>query len=451
MQRDTLSGEMKKDRIQFVCQECGYSSAKWLGKCPSCGSWNSFVEERDSVLLKNYREISPVKSILEWDQEELERKSTGFENLDRAIGGGIVTGQVVLLAGEPGIGKSTLLLQISDRYAQRYGHVLYVSGEESGSQIAIRGRRTGVLSKEVLVLPETRLEVLIEIVQNVSPKLLVVDSVQTLYSENISSSPGSVSQVRECAFKIAELCKSKNIPVFLVGQITKEGNIAGPKVLEHLVDTVLYFEGERFNFYRIVKVVKNRFGASGEVAVFKMLDKGLEEVPEPSAFFLQERTNSSGSVVFPYTEGSKPVLVEVQALTIQALYTTPQRRAQGYDVNRLSIILAVLEKECNIFTRDRDVFINVVGGMQVREPAADLAVALAIASSLKNKPVIDLVAFGEVGLSGELRAVHFADVRLREANRFGFRRAILPRTVSTHMEGMEILSVSHVKDAIELL
>ncbi|QWK20260.1 MAG: DNA repair protein RadA [Hydrogenobacter thermophilus] len=442
---------MKRERTQFVCQECGYSSAKWLGKCPSCGSWNSFVEESEHVLIKSYRERPSVRPICEWEHEGLKRKSVGFENFDRAIGGGIVPGQVMLLAGEPGIGKSTLLLQVSDMYAQNYGSVLYVSGEESGSQIAVRGRRTGIKSKDVLVLPETRLEVVLDVAQELNPQLLVVDSIQTLYTESLSSSPGSVSQVRECAFRITEFCKSRDIPVFLVGQITKEGNIAGPKVLEHLVDTVLYFEGERFNFYRIVKVVKNRFGSSGEVAVFRMLDRGLEEVPEPSAFFLQERTQSCGSVVFPYTEGSKPVLVEVQALTIQALYTTPQRRAQGYDVNRLSIILAVLEKECKIFTRDRDVFVNVVGGMQIREPAADLAVALAIISSIKNKPIPDMVAFGEIGLSGELRAVHFADVRLKEAVRFGFSRAILPKSISIPVEGMEVVGIAHLRDVLEIL
>lgn len=443
---------MKKDREKFVCQECGYVSFRWLGKCPSCGSWNTLVEEKDFPQLKGYKNKSSYKPLVEWYQENLVRTSTGFEKLDAAIGGGLVPGQVVLLAGEPGIGKSTLLLQVSDRYANVYGQVLYVSGEESGSQIALRGERIGVSGKNLLVLPETRLEVLMDVIESVNPTLLVVDSVQTLYSESISSSPGSVSQVRECAFRISELCKSKNIPVFLVGQITKEGLIAGPKVLEHLVDTVLYFEGERFNFYRIVKVVKNRFGSSGEVAVFRMLDRGLEEVSEPSAFFLQERVNSSpGSVVFPYTEGSKPVLVEVQALTIQALYTTPQRRAQGYDLNRLSIILAVLEKECKIFTRDRDVFVNVVGGMQIREPAADLAVALAIASSLKDKPTGDLVAFGEIGLAGEVRAIHFADIRLKEATRFGFKRAVLPKSVSVNLEGIEVVGVSHIKDAVDLI
>lgn len=442
---------MKEKRSSFVCQVCGYSSVKWLGKCPSCGAWNSMVEELRSTNLRSHKKPSFVKPISDWDEERLERLNTGFENLDMALGGGIVEGQVILLAGEPGIGKSTLLLQVSDRYAGRYGPVLYVSGEESGPQIAIRGKRTGVWNKDVLILPETNLETLLESLKEIKPSLLVVDSIQTVYTESLESSPGSVSQVRDCAFKIAEFCKSKGIPVFLVGQITKDGSIAGPKVLEHLVDTVLYFEGERFNFYRVLKVVKNRFGSSGEVAVFKMSDGGLGEIPEPSAFFLQERVNSVGSLAFPYTEGSKPVLVEVQALTIQALYTTPQRRSQGYDINRLSLMLAVLEKEGKIFTRDKDVFINVVGGIQIREPAIDLAVVLAIASSVKEKPMDNLIAFGEVGLSGEVRAVHFSDSRLREAKKFGFNRAIVPKSACIDMEDMEVIGVSHLKEALDFI
>ena len=442
---------MKKEKPQFVCQECGYTSFRWLGKCPSCGSWNSFVEEIPKVSISTLPIKHSLKPISQWEAEDTERRTTGFKNLDLALGGGIVKDQVVLLAGEPGIGKSTLLLSLSYKYSQNYGKVLYVSGEESGTQIAIRGKRIGAISDNLLVLPQTRLEVFLDIIENANPELIVIDSIQTLYTQELESSPGSVSQVRECAFRVAEVCKSKGIPVFIVGQITKEGNIAGPKVLEHLVDSVLYFEGERFNFYRIIKVVKNRFGASGEIAVFKMTDSGLEEVPEPSAFFLQERSSAPGSVVFPYTEGSKPILVEVQSLTIQALYTTPQRRSQGYDVNRLSLLLAVLEKECKIFTRDRDVFVNVVGGMQVREPAADLAVALAVASSVKGKPLGDVVAFGEVGLAGELRPVHFADLRLKEAKKFGFKRAILPRSVLTELEGMEVLGVSHLNEALEML
>jgi len=443
---------MAKQAVRYVCQSCGYQSVKWKGRCPSCGEWNTLVEElteRGKVYrIGNQTRILPIDS---WEEEVSERLSTGFESLDNALGGGLVKGQVVLIAGEPGIGKSTLLLQVSDRFTG-YGKVLYVSGEESGSQIAIRGRRLGISSQDILLYPETLLESVLEAIERENPSLLVIDSVQTLYSEKLESSAGSVSQVREVTFRLTEVCKEKGIPCFIVGQITKEGSIAGPKVLEHIVDTVLQFEGERYNFYRVVKVIKNRFGSTGEVAVFKMGDRGLEEVPEPSAFFISERVVSPGSVIFPYTEGSKPILLEVQALVLPALYTTPQRRTQGFDVNRLSLILAILEKEANIFTRDSDVFINVAGGLSIKEPAADLAVALAIASSKKEKSIPeDTAIFGELGLSGEVRAVHFGDIRVEEAKRFGFKRVVLPNSLKMDVEGVEILPVSNVKEAIDLL
>ncbi|EDP74780.1 DNA repair protein RadA [Hydrogenivirga sp. 128-5-R1-1] len=443
---------MAKQSVRYVCQSCGYQSVKWKGRCPSCGEWNSFVEElveRGKILRVSTQ--AKVLSIDSWDEDSGERRSTGFENLDVALGGGLVPGQVVLIAGEPGIGKSTLLLQVSERYT-RYGKVLYVSGEESGSQIAVRGRRLGISSQKILLYPETLFENVLEVLEQEEPSLLVIDSIQTLYSEKLESSAGSVSQVREVTFRLAEVCKEKGVPCFIVGQITKEGAIAGPKVLEHIVDTVLQFEGERYNFYRVVKVVKNRFGSTGEVAVFRMGDFGLEEVPEPSAFFIGERVNSPGSVVFPHTEGSKPILLEVQALVLPALYTTPQRKTQGFDVNRLSLLLAILEKEANVFTRDSDVFVNVAGGLSVKEPAADLAVALAIASSKKDKTIPeDTVIFGELGLSGEVRAVHFGDVRLREAQKFGFKRAIVPSSISMEVEGVEVVPVSNLREAVEAL
>ncbi len=442
---------MKKEKTHFVCQECGYSSTRWFGKCPSCGAWNTMVEEREVVSVRTPSSNRSYKPVSMWVEEDLERLSTGLEQLDLALGGGLVKGQVLLIAGEPGIGKSTLLLQLAERYSKAYGKVLYVSGEESGSQIGTRARRLGIEGQELYLLPETELEYVLEILQQLNPKLMVIDSIQTIHSSQLESAPGSVAQVRECAYKLAEFCKRRNTPLFVVGQITKEGSIAGPKVLEHLVDTVLYFEGERFSFYRVLKVVKNRFGASGEVVVFKMTEKGLEEVPEPSALFLQERRISSGSVVFPHTEGNKPVLLEVQALTIDALYTTPQRRTQGYDINRLALILAVLEKEAKIFTRDKDVFVNVVGGMQIVEPAGDLAVALAIASSVKEKALGDAVVFGELGLGGEVRAVHFPEMRLKEGKRFGFEKAIVPVGNNLEIEGVEIYPVSHIKEALEFL
>jgi DNA repair protein RadA/Sms len=443
---------MKKVKNLFVCQECGYLSSRWLGKCPGCGAWNSMVEEVEvKGLARVLEKKHHPKPLFRWEGEESFRLSTGFSGLDQALGGGLVKGQVILLAGEPGIGKSTLLLQVCEEFSRIYGPVLYISGEESPSQIAVRAKRLGVGSESLLVFPETNLETIIETLGEEKPSLLVVDSVQTLYSSNLESSPGSVAQVRECAFRLSEACKLLNIPLFLVGQVNKEGVLAGPKVLEHIVDTVLYFEGERFNFYRVVKVVKNRFGASGTVAVFKMSGSGLEEVPEPSAFFLQERAGSSGSVIFPHTEGSKPVLLEVQALTIQALYTTPQRRTQGFDPNRLSLILAVLEKEAKVFTRDRDVFVNIVGGVRVEEPAVDLAVALAVVSSVKEKPVGDVLVFGELGLSGEVRSIHFAQERLREGLRFGFKKAIIPAGCSIEVEGMEVAGVRHIKEALEFI
>ncbi len=443
---------MKMGMTKFVCQECGYASVKWLGRCPSCGNWDSMVEELSPKTQYIHTKLpSSLKPISVWGGEELQRLSTGFPQLDMVLGGGAVRGQVVLLAGEPGIGKSTLLLQVSEYFSQNYGKVLYVTGEESGYQVAMRGSRLGITSENLLLLPETHLEVVEEHIKELKPSLVVVDSIQTLYSEKLESSAGSVSQVRECTHKLSHLCKSLDIPLFIVGQVTKEGSIAGPKVLEHLVDTVLSFEGERFNFYRVVKTIKNRFGSTGEMAVFRMSDRGLEEVAEPSAFFLQERIKAPGSVVFPYTEGSKPVLLEVQALTVDALYTTPQRRAQGFDINRLSLILAVLEKEEKIFVRDKDVFINVVGGVSVKEPACDLAVALAVASSVKGKEIEDAIVFGELGLSGEVRAVHFADMRLREGLRFGFKKAVLPRSCAVKLEGMEVVGVRHIKEALEEL
>ncbi len=443
---------MAKRTLKFVCQSCGYQSVKWKGRCPSCGEWNTLVEEivEEGARLKTSTP-SKVLPIDSWEEDTSERRTIGFKNLDEALGGGVVPGQVILLVGEPGIGKSTLLLQVSDRYT-RFGKVLYVSGEESGSQIALRGRRLRISNPNLLLYPETVLENILNAVEREGPSLIVVDSVQTIYSERLESSAGSVSQVKEITFRLSELCKDSGIPCFLVGQITKEGAIAGPKVLEHMVDTVLQFEGERHNFYRIVKILKNRFGQAGEVAVFKMTDLGLEEVPEPSAFFIGERTNAPGNVVFPFTEGSKPILVEIQSLVIPALYTTPQRRTQGFDVNRLALLLAILEKESNIFTRDSDVFVNVAGGIAVREPAADLAVAVAIASSKKEKPLPeDVVVFGELGLSGEVRAVHFGEFRIKEAARFGFRRVVLPSSMNLKFDGIETIPVSSVKEAIDIL
>jgi DNA repair protein RadA/Sms len=448
-----------KGKTVFVCQNCGYTTARWFGKCPSCGSWNTLVEEREvpTPKVKNRNalnflgESSKPIPITEADEVVYERFESGIGNLDKALGGGLVVGQVSLIAGEPGIGKSTLLLQLSTALAKRGKKVLYVSGEESVNQIHLRAKRLGTLSDNLIVYSETVLEKIEDAVEEVSPDVIILDSVQTVFSAELESSAGSVSQVREITYRITELSKRKNITTFVVGHVNKEGQIAGPKVLEHIVDTVLQFEGERGSFYRILKVIKNRFGPSGEIAVFKMGSFGLEEVPEPSAFFLKERnTERAGTVIFPHTEGNKPILLEVQALVLPSVYATPQRRSEGFNPNRLSIILAVLEKEANIFLRDKDVFVNVVGGVEVDEPGIDAAVALAIASSAKNRPVPPEVAvFGELGLTGELRSVYFADARVKEAQRFGFRRILVPKSVAEEINSDGVKGFSHISELLE--
>ncbi len=452
---------MGKSKTVFVCTNCGYTSGRWLGRCPECGAWNTFVEEKEvptpRVKSRNVLNFlggtSKPLPITEAEEEKHERFPSGMENLDRALGGGLVKGQVSLIAGEPGIGKSTLLLQLSSSLAKSGKRVLYVSGEESVGQINLRAKRLGALSENLLVYSETVLERVEEAVEEVSPEVLILDSVQTLFSSELESSAGSVSQVREITYRITELSKRRGITSFVVGHVNKEGQIAGPKVLEHIVDTVLQFEGERGSFYRILKVVKNRFGPSGEIAVFKMTSFGLEEVPEPSAFFLAERNpERAGTVVFPHTEGNKPVLLEVQALVLPAVYSTPQRRAEGMSPNRLALILAVLEKEAGIFLRDKDVFVNVVGGVEVDEPGMDAAVALAIASSVKDKPVPpDVAVFGELGLTGELRNVYFAEARVKEAKRFGFKRILVPLSVAEELGDSNTLGFSHIRELLGIL
>ncbi len=439
----------KTSKTVYVCQECGYSSSKWLGRCPSCLKWNTLIEEFRSYGVRKLNTFSEPVNILEFDEADCLRISTGLNVFDEVLGGGLLRGQAILIAGEPGIGKSTLLLQTACLFN---GKVLYVSGEESVGQIISRAKRLNIVSSDVFILQETSLENIIRSVENLKPSLIIIDSIQTIYTENLESSAGSVSQVKECTYKLTKFCKVRNIPVFIVGQITKEGQIAGPKVLEHIVDTVLYFEGERYNFYRVLKVIKNRFGNTGEIAMFKMTDSGLEEVANPSQFLVSEERNKPGSIVFPFTEGSKPILLEVQALVIPALYNTPQRRTQGYDINRLSLILAVLEKEARIFTRDSDVFVNIAGGIQVREPAVDLAVLLAITSSKKEISIpVDVVAFGEVGLSGEVRQVHLGDIRLKESLKYGYNTVIAPRSSEINIEGVEVVCVSHIQEAIDFI
>jgi DNA repair protein RadA/Sms len=449
-----------KEKTVYICQNCGYTSGRWLGRCPECGSWNTFKEENKKVTLRvknrsvlNFLSSSKPVPITEAEEVEYERFPSGINNFDTAIGGGLVKGQVALLAGEPGIGKSTLLLQLSKELSRSGKKVLYVSGEESVGQIHLRAKRLGALNENLFVQAETVLERVEEAVEELNPDVLILDSVQMVFSAGLESSAGSVSQVREITYRITELSKRRGMASFVVGHVNKEGQIAGPKVLEHIVDTVLQFEGERGSFYRIVKVVKNRFGPSGEIAVFKMSSFGLEEVPEPSAFFLAERNpKRAGTVIYPHTEGNKPVLLEVQALVLPSVYATPQRRSEGFNPNRLALILAILEKEANIFLRDKDVFVNIVGGMEVDEPGIDAAVALAIASSAKEKPVPpDTAVFGELGLTGEVRNVHFAEARVKEAKRFGFKRVLTPLSVAKELKTEEVEGISHVSQLVEIL
>lgn len=430
-----------------------------MGRCPSCGEWNTFSEESISVdinpkrknVLNFLSQDSKPVPITEAQEVQYIRFPSGIKVFDNAVGGGLVKGQVALIAGEPGIGKSTLLLQLAHSLAKSGKKVLYVSGEESVNQIYLRAKRLNALHPDLTVFSETLLERIEDVVNEIKPDVLILDSVQTVFSAELESSAGSVSQVREVTYRITELSKQHDITTFIVGHVNKEGQIAGPKVLEHIVDTVLQFEGERGSFYRILKVIKNRFGPSGEMAVFKMTSFGLEEVPEPSAFFIAERnTDRAGTVIFPYTEGSKPVLLEVQALVLPSVYATPQRRSEGFNPNRLSIILAILEKEANIFLRDKDVFVNIVGGMEVDEPGIDAAVALAIASSAKNKPVPpDVAVFGELGLTGEIRNVYFAEVRVKEAKRFGFNRVLVPKSVAEELKEENLEGFRHIKELLE--
>jgi DNA repair protein RadA/Sms len=425
---------MKPSRSVFACQSCGAQAQKWLGRCPDCGAWNAMVEERPSAAAPEPRGAVPAlggrgaQLYADVDVVISERLTTGISEFDRVLGGGIVPGSLVLLGGEPGIGKSTLLLQAAANFAATIGPVLYCSGEESEHQVKMRGERLGVTEAPLFLLAETCIERLIEEVERLRPALLIVDSIQTVFSLKIQSAPGSVSQVRQAATDLLFTAKGRNLPTILVGHVTKDGSLAGPKVLEHVVDTVLYFEGEQHHAHRVVRAVKNRFGAASELGVFEMTGSGLKPVPNPSRLFLAERSmNVPGSVVLCTIEGSRPILVEVQALVSAATYGNARRTANGLDQNRLSLLLAVLDKRAGLSLVTDDVFVNVAGGMRVDEPAADLAVLAAVASSLRNRPApSDAVVFGEVGLAGEVRATSQAALRVREAAQLGFTRCVVP-------------------------
>ena len=449
-----------KTKTRFYCTQCGNETAKWAGKCPACGSWNSIVEqpERGSGSAKSAAQWGsgkktprPIKQV---EAGEELRFQTGLGELDRVLGGGAVEGSFVLVGGAPGIGKSTLMLQICN-YLCRTGKVLYVSGEETERQLRLRADRLGVLCETLYVLSETNLDDIIEASVSLHPTVLIVDSIQTLYSESQGTSPGSVSQVKECAMALMRLAKEEAITVFLIGHVNKEGSIAGPKVLEHMVDCVLYFEGEQHMSFRILRAVKNRFGATNEIGVFEMEDRGLVEVPNPSERLLSGRpVNTPGACVTCVMEGARPVLAEIQALMAPTSFAAPRRTVNGFDYNRAMLLLAVLEKRGGFRLGGCDAYLNVIGGLTIDEPAADLAAALAIVSSYLDKPLPpDLAALGEIGLTGELRSVHSLNLRLAEVRRLGFGRCLVPARGSGNLEpveGLQIVPVKHVGAALSL-
>jgi DNA repair protein RadA/Sms len=449
-------------KTSFVCQDCGYKSGKWLGKCPECGEWNSLVEEKAQPARKTagrngfqLRDVTAV-AFTEIESQDDVRVPSGVTEFDRVLGGGIVPGTLVLIGGDPGIGKSTLLLQVADKLSDAGTIVLYVSGEESERQIKLRGERLAVAAKNVYLLPETNLEKIINEVERLKPGGIIVDSIQTLFSDVIESAPGSVSQVREVAHQFLRLAKNRGIPIFLIGHITKEGSIAGPKILEHIVDTVLYFEGERHHNHRIVRAVKNRFGAANEIGVFEMTGAGLMPVANPSQMFLQERPqNVAGSIVTACMEGTRPLLVEIQALVSGTRYGTGRRMTQGLDQNRVALLIAMLEKRAGMQLTGDDVFVNIAGGLEVDEPAADLGVLTAIVSSFKNVVVDPHTAvFGEVGLTGEVRGAMQAAVRAREAQALGFKKIVMPASNVAGLErllGVRVVGVRSVDEALDEL
>jgi len=451
---------LKKSKTSFFCQHCGYMSPKWLGKCPSCNGWNCFAEELVAQTESGSRaemqfdgKPMPIEEI---PAEEGQRTLTGIAEIDRVLGGGIVGGSAILIGGEPGIGKSTLMLQVMKNLAENGHRVLYVSGEESAQQIKLRSNRIGATTKDLLLLVEVALERILAQIKLVEPAIVVIDSIQTVYSSDLMSAPGSVGQVREASSRLILFSKKNGIPVFLVGHVTKDGSIAGPKVLEHMVDTVLYFEGDAGHAYRIIRSIKNRFGPTNEIGVFEMQENGLKEVPNPSAFFLEQRPqNVPGSVVVPSLEGTRPILVEIQALVSATNLGMPRRTAIGVDHNRVSLLVAVLDKICGLHLGGSDIFINVAGGVRVEEPAVDLGVVAAMASSFLDRPVdFRTVILGEVGLTGEVRAVSQTEVRVKEAARLGFTRCIVPKTNAkqlTKIDKMEVCAISSLKELLENL
>lgn len=451
---------MAKLKTKWVCQICGYETPKYLGKCPDCGKWSTLVEEvfdsslpSADVLKKVMNDIKPCL-INDIEIDNSIRFSTGIEEFDRVLGGGLVQGSIVLLAGDPGIGKSTILLQTGKYICKDDRKALYVSAEESASQIKLRAKRLGVESDSLYIYSQTNFEAIKNQIEELKPDVLIVDSIQAVYSDTVTSSPGSVSQIRECTNILMDIAKNKNVTVVVIGHVTKDGNIAGPKVLEHMVDTVIYFEGDRYKSYRLLRCMKNRFGTTNEVGVFNMCDDGLHEISNPSEMFLNERTQTvtPGSVVIATNEGTRPLLIEIQALVGTTPYPSPRRVSNGIDYNRLLQILAVLEKRIGLNLSKQDVYVNVIGGIDIDEPAADLGVALAVTTCARDV-VVDpkAVIVGEMGLSGEIRAVNNLDKRVKEAEKLGFKKIIVPKANNIKKEDfqdIEIIPVSRVIDAI---
>lgn len=449
---------MPKEKIVYYCQSCGAESSKWMGQCPVCKEWNTLVEE--IVTQKKSNKVSrqeikaKVTKLKDIEMTKEERISTKIAELDRVLGGGIVPGSMVLVGGDPGIGKSTLLLQVCRNLAEKHLNILYVSGEESLQQIKIRAERIGEFEDSLSLLCETNLDVIGEIVRKDLPQIVVIDSIQTMYNEAVSSAPGSVSQVREATGNLLQMAKGLGIAFFIIGHVTKEGVVAGPRVLEHMVDTVLYFEGDRHAAYRILRGVKNRFGSTNEIGVFEMRSSGLEEVENPSEFMLGGKPEgASGSVVACSMEGSRPILLEVQALVCHSNFGIPRRTAAGTDFNRVNLLMAVLEKRVGLQMAACDAYVNIAGGIKMNEPAIDLGIVLALVSSYKNRPIDEkTICFGEVGLSGEVRAVNMAEQRVLEAKKLGFTICVLPeisKAAIKEVSGIQLIGVKNVKEAID--
>ena len=452
---------MAKIKSIFTCQKCGYESPKWLGKCPDCNEWNTFVEEvkdekaiAKNQIAKSIKIDNMPKSIKDIKSGERERLDTGLNELNRVLGGGLVKGSLTLISGDPGIGKSTLLLQTANNISNKYGKVLYVSGEESEEQIKIRGDRLGVKCNELYIVSETNLDKIEVYIDEIEPKFVIIDSIQTIYKETVTSAPGSVSQVKECSNQLMRIGKKKNVPLFIVAHVTKQGELAGPRVLEHMVDTVLHFSGERTEEFRILRTMKNRFGTTSEIGVFEMRQEGLTEVYDPSSIFLEDTNfNQEGSVVIGVMEGSRPILVEIQALVTETKAVMPRRTAVGIDNQRLSLILAVLEKKLKVPFYNCDVYVNVVGGLNIDGTTADLGLSIALISSLKNQGINlpKVLVVGEVGLTGEIRPITSAERLVNEAEKMGFENIIIPWRNKDKLMGKKanIIGVNNIREAIK--